>query len=440
MYLITYSRADCSKFPSRESFASAVVEAWRNFSVRILQWVVSIEAHSTPTGSAACEEMNRYHFHMAVKLAKKARWLQVRNYLDDKFGIKVNFTDSDSQGTYFSAYRYVTKDDNEALHSPGHPDLTDDTPRTESAINSRKRKAKGVKGNRKKVKCPRLSVYDVCQIIQAKGITSRLQLVCLAVQQNREGKRSLAQFVANRGSKAVDEAIALASEFATAESLYERSQKTRIQLLREEMAHDCADGCEGKWLEAANQLLQRQGIVKGDFCGAIYTALLKGRGKYRNVFIHGDTNCGKSFILSPLKTIYKTFCNPATGSFAWIGAENAEVILLNDFRWHPRVIAWSDFLLALEGDVVHLPLPKNSSTRDLELTKDTPFFATSDAPLVLVKCGSIDTTNTDMMNVRWQFFRFSNPLRKEEQQDLSPCGRCFATFIISNTRQEDLRE
>ena len=79
--------------------------------------------------------MNHYHFHMAMKLAKKARWLQVRNYLDDKFGIKVNFTDSDSQGTYFSGYQYVTKDDNEALHSPGHADLTNDTPRTESAIN-----------------------------------------------------------------------------------------------------------------------------------------------------------------------------------------------------------------------------------------------------------------------------------------------------------------
>ena len=54
VYLTTYSRIDSSK----------------SFSVRILQWVVSIEAPSAPTGSFACAEMNCYHFHMTVKLAE----------------------------------------------------------------------------------------------------------------------------------------------------------------------------------------------------------------------------------------------------------------------------------------------------------------------------------------------------------------------------------
>ena len=58
------------------------------------------------------------------------------------------------------------------------------------------------------------------------------------------------------------------------------------------------------------------------------------------------------------KVIFNTFSNPATGSFAWIGAEQAEVIFLNDFRWDPKLIAWADLLHALEGDVVHLPAPK----------------------------------------------------------------------------------
>ena len=79
--------------------------------------------------------------------------------------------------------------------------------------------------------------------------------------------------------------------------------------------------------------------MKGKFCNAIYIALAKGRGKYQNVYIHGPTNYGKSFILSPLKVIYKAFCNPATRSFAWIREEDAEIIYLNDFRWHPSIIA-----------------------------------------------------------------------------------------------------
>ena len=254
------------------------------------------------------------------------------------------------------------KQDKDAVHSRGHPDLLDAVPRTEQAITSRKKKAKQkgkCKRKRRAKASEHLSVYHVCEIVQAKGITSRLQLVCLAVQQNREGKTSLAQFIANRGNKAVDEAISLAREFSQAESLYLRAGKTRIQLLEEERAGECAADCDGNWQTAATQLLASQGITKGEFCSAIHTALAKGRGKYQNVFIDGPTNCGKSFILSPLKVIYKAFCNPATGSFAWIGAEDAEIIYLNDFRWHPKIISWADLLLALEGDTVHLPAPKN---------------------------------------------------------------------------------
>ena len=109
------------------------------------------------------------------------------------------------------------------------------------------------------------------------------------------------------------------------------------------------------------------------------------------MYIHGPANCGKSFILLPLK-VHVTF------SFAWIGAEKAEIIYLNDFQWHAKIIAWAEFLQALEGDTVHLLVPKNLCSKDIELSKDTPFFATSDAPLVLVKGGVIDRMNTEMMN------------------------------------------
>ena len=81
----------------------------------------------------------------------------------------------------------------------------------------------------------------------------------------------------------------------------------------------------------------------------------------------------KTFILSPLKKVYNAFCNPATGSFAWVGAEDAEVILLKDFRWNPGIIARTDFLQVLEGDIVHLLAPKNFCKQDVEFSKDKPF-------------------------------------------------------------------
>jgi len=139
--------------------------------------------------------------------------------MDEKYGIQVNF--SDNHSSHYTAYRYVTKEDREALHSPEHPDLSDVVPRTEAIITSRKKKAKAKgKGQAKKwsQRSECLSVYDVFQIVQSKGITSQLQLICLAIEQNREGKSLLAQSIANRGNKAVNEAIELAKESSQAES------------------------------------------------------------------------------------------------------------------------------------------------------------------------------------------------------------------------------
>ena len=171
------------------------------------------------------------------------------------------------------------------------------------------------------------------------------------------------------------------------------------------------------------------------FAQAVFVLLQQGRGKYRNLYIHGVANCGKSFILSPLKLIYKTFCNPATGTFAWVGAEEAEIIMLNDFRWKPSIIAWGDMLQLLEGDVVHLPAPKNFTKRDIELTKDTPVFATADAPIVLVKGGVVDQANTKMSNVRWKFIRFWRQIPPSEQLNLVPCGHCFSWLVLDNIEQ-----
>ena len=71
---------------------------------------------------------------------------------------------------------------------------------------------------------------------------------------------------------------------------------------------------------------------------------------------------------------------------------------------HPLLLGPT--LQLLEGDIVHIPAPKNVRSKDIEFERDTPFFATADAPTVLVKGGSLDQCNTQMMDVRWVFFHF----------------------------------
>jgi len=146
VYLITYSRADTEKCPTKERFAEAVQDAWHHCGVRVKQWVVCMEAHAD-SDIASTEMRNAYHYHMAIKLTKRTRWLQVKNYLARMHGIQVHF--SDNHTCYYSAYSYVTKEDTEALHSVNHPDLKE-PPQTERAISVKKNKAKlrrnGTKG------------------------------------------------------------------------------------------------------------------------------------------------------------------------------------------------------------------------------------------------------------------------------------------------------
>ena len=89
----------------------------------------------------------------------------------------------------------------------------------------------------------------------------------------------------------------------------------------------------GKWLSCAREVLRRNGIDEHYFTQSVYELLEKGRGKFHNIMIVGVANCGKTFILNPLNVIYNTFSNPASTSFAWVGAEKAEIIFLSDFRW-----------------------------------------------------------------------------------------------------------
>ena len=56
------------------------------------------------------------------------------------------------------------------------------------------------------------------------------------------------------------------------------------------------------------------------------------------------------------------------------------------------------------------------------LSKDTPFFATLDAPLVLVKGLCVDCANMEMTDVRWRFFHFWKQIPANEQQSLTHVG------------------
>ena len=130
-------------------------------------------------------------------------------------------------------------------------------------------------------------------------------------------------------------------------------------------------------MTSANQVLVSNGVHPYVFADRVRTFLSKGRGKLRNVIIVSPANCGKTFLLSPLEIIFKTFSNPANYKCEWVGPDKADVTFLNDFPWSIGLIKWNEFLMLLEVHTVHLPAPKNYFATDTCIDKDTPVFATS---------------------------------------------------------------
>ncbi len=120
VYLLMHSQADLTTFPSRQDFAEALVLVFSKDNV--IQWCCCLEDH----------ENGGMHYHVAIKLERKQRWLKIKRLLLDHFHVSVHF--SSAHHNYFSAWEYVTKSDPDYLQSPGHPDLTNGEPsRTDSA-------------------------------------------------------------------------------------------------------------------------------------------------------------------------------------------------------------------------------------------------------------------------------------------------------------------
>lgn len=95
-----------------------------------------------------------------------------------------------------------------------------------------------------------------------------------------------------------------------------------MEILEEFLQEECvsACNCKKKRLSIAKDILQRNSFPEADFTEAVRNLLVKSRGKYCNILLKGPADCGKTFILNPLNSIFNTFSNPATTGFAWLGA------------------------------------------------------------------------------------------------------------------------
>ena len=77
----------------------------------------------------------------------------------------------------------------------------------------------------------------------------------------------------------------------------------------------CAEGRKGSWLKYAEEILTNNKLHPAVFGTAVREVITLGCGKYWNIIIVGPSNCGKTFLLRPLESIFKTFANPASDKY-----------------------------------------------------------------------------------------------------------------------------
>ena len=212
-------------------------------------------------------------------------------------------------------------------------------------------------------------------MISHKNVKNKTGLHALAQTQKSESKNDLFTFLINKTSKKIEELICTTWEITNSLSEMKRSRKSSLEILRDCLQNGCVQNCNNIiWYFSALQTLQPIDISVEEFRSVVKELLHKGRGKFRNIFIAGSANCGKTFLLKPLSLMYRSFVNPSTSTLAWVGAEEAELLSLNDFHWSPQVIPWHDLLLLLEGEPVHPPPPRTHYAQDILLTSDTQYL------------------------------------------------------------------
>ena len=463
-YLITYSQADLTRFPNREDFALLVVGLFNETEGdgRVDYWVCGKEEHRNTSG---------YHYHLALKLTEPIRYDSVQARLREENGVKVNFRDD--YDMYVYAQRYCVKEDEGAVYSPNHPPLASmKSPRTKKAVAQRRANARAARAAAQQVsneqapstsrpttrsqtaaqreplppKVQRVGKFEVSRFIAENAIVDVDHLWAAARSRMDAGENDLAKFLIDRQSRPREISSLFEGNQKLDESLgpAERpAPRKRLEVLREVLRGSCVEGCEGRWFTCAIEILDQNRISNAAYAKSMRLLFEKGRGKRRNIMLIGPKDSGKTFLMDPVRKIFKTFLNPADDKYTWQDAEDCEVMFFNDFRWSKSMIRWNDLLVLLEGHPVRFPVPKNQRAKDILFTRDVPIFATSRSHVTFGKGRSynddVEGDDNDegddvvskenaMMKVRWVVYRL--PFTIRNIIELEPCPRCYANLVF----------
>ena len=274
-----------------------------------------------------------------------------------------------------------------------------------------------------------LAFYDKCK---EHGVTSEKKAWELAVDLEDKGDRGLMAFMQECRDTAGQ--VDRVHKALTAKEKRERAAKTRVQILAEAAASPCtccdqAGGEPFLYYKLCRGMLHKN-KMDGPLQQAVYKALAEGRGKKRTVFIVGDSDCGKSFVLKGLTKVYSAHTRPDEfGSYPLADIIDSEIIFLNDFEFDDTVakhwMSWQCLKNLLEANVsVTIAVPKNTNAKNEHWKGTAPVIGSAPQKVALYRKEKKVPKECRQMDNRITYFFADYSFLEDELRDCEFCVHC----------------
>jgi len=442
-YLFTWSHSDGDRVKPEEYRKEDFVE--------VLETAYAISLPRNPIAQMSVFEERhdggQKHYHAIVMTEKVHRWKGVCAWLKRR-GICLH---ASAHAQYYEAYRYCVlpsahKPRNELdpnpYHSPGHPEpwkaarvppnaramqyrrdgllasatnATQDTADEQGDDGAAGHKKKKVQRESKKVK-----VHNAIVTLKLKTVS---MLKAYAREEVMAGRPDVLDFVL--GCRDLGAFVRLCWSIEGSPEDAARAERSPLEIVKDARVELPCE-CNGEWGPAALGTLERNGFTREAFAEAVVKTL-KGPSKMGNLFIHGVSNSGKSFMINPLQRIFKCFTKVQLGSsYALAPLPEYECVVWHEFEHCEKTVAWSDLLAWLEGGTFFIAKSKAFAATDEEYEpKGTPCFFTGPHKLT-----HSDESKSTMLTNRFIYLNFTVPWLDSQIRDIPVCGRCWSRFVL----------
>ena len=277
----------------------------------------------------------------------------------------------------------------------------------------------------------RVKVSDVYEIVRSGGFRHALALQAHAEKLANDGDPTLARFCTTHGTSRLQDHLNAAWAVIDAPRALS-APPTRLAKLQEcATKRQCV--CGGVWKAGAALVLQNNGEDPKEFGMMVCRALSVGARRGVNMAIVGEPGCGKSMILQPLESIYRTMAPPEDGSsFTLSGLVDAEILLWQDFEYNSQTINFTDLLRLLVGERIGVRIP---GQKNINCNNNAPLFYSALEKITPSRRAPAATFTRRMqaMDERFTIRQWTQPLPMQSRVAEFPhCASCFASFMLDN--------